>query len=206
MTLVEIPETILDLHPSLALSMDHVYVQGISMLHSISGGYRFMTIEVARDQKKPSKNNTVRSASKVLNIYNARGLHVSQINADNEFECIRNNMRTIPMNIVVAGEHVGDIERYNGTIKERIRCHVHRFSYTRYPKEMVIGCVTHSVKGLNQLPANNGILEDQIPATLVIGAPSPNYQDITKLDFGNCILAHTARQRTNNNNPRMYRY
>ena len=130
MPLVEIPETILDLHPSLALSIDYVYVQGIPMLHSISSGYRFRTIEAVRDQNKPSKNTTLRSASKVVNIYNVRGLKISQINANNEFKCIRDNMRPIPMNIIVAGEHVGDIDRSNIPIKERTRYHVHRLPYT----------------------------------------------------------------------------
>ena len=107
------------------------------------------------------------------------------------------------MNTLAAGEHVDDIERSNRTIKERTRCHLHILPYTRYPKEMVIGCVTHSVKVLNQLPADNGMSEDQGPATLVTGAPSPDYQDISQLNFGDCVLAHTARQKTNNNNPRL---
>ena len=111
-------------------------------------------------------------------------------------------MIPIPMNIVAEGEHLGDIERSSRIIKESARCHVHRLTYTRYPKEMVIGCVTHSVKELNQLPADSGISEDQIPATLVTGAPSPIYQDITKLSFRDYVLVHTARQRTNDNNPR----
>ena len=127
---------------------------------------------------------------------------MAQINADNEFECIREDMRPIPMNIVAAGEHVGDVERSNRTIKERTRCHVHRLPFARYPKEIVIGCVTHSVKSLNQVPADNGISEDQSPATLVTGAPSPDYRHISKLNFGDYVLAHTTRQRTNDNNPR----
>ena len=57
---------------------------------------------------------------------------------------------------------------------------------------MVIGCVIHSVKCLNQLPADNGISEDQSPATLVTGAPSLDYKEITKLNFGDYVLAHTT--------------
>ena len=97
------------------------------------------------------------------------------------------------MNIGVVGEHICDIEGSNQTIKKRTRCHVHILPYTRYLKEMVTGCVTHSVKGLNQLPADDGISEDQCPATLVTGAPSPDYQNIFQLNFGNYVLAHTSR-------------
>lgn len=52
---------------------------------------------------------------------------------------------------------------------------------------MVIRCVTHCVKGVNQLPAYNGMLEDQSPSTLAIGAQRPSY-------FGEYILAHTVRK------------
>ena len=46
-------------------------------------------------------------------MYKARDLSVSQINADNEFECIRETMRPIPLNIVAVGDHVSDVERYD---------------------------------------------------------------------------------------------
>ena len=124
MPLVEILATILNLHPTVTLSMDCVFIQGIPMLHSISSGYTFRAIEVVRVQK-PNKKITVEAASKVVNIYKARGLQVAQINADNEFECIQEDMRPIPMNIVAVGEHVGYIERSNWKIKERRQCHVH---------------------------------------------------------------------------------
>lgn len=120
MPLVEILDIILDLHPSPVLSMDYVYVQSIPMLHSISSVYTFRTIEAVRDQSKPSKSTTVRWASKLVNTCNARGLQVSQINAGNKLECIRENMRPIPMNIVAAREHVGGIKKSNRTIKERM--------------------------------------------------------------------------------------
>ena len=70
---------------------------------------------------------------------------------------------------------------------------MHRLPYVRYPKEMVIGRVIYSVKSLNQLPEHDSISEDQSPATLVVGAPSPDYNTIKQLNFGDYVLAHTAR-------------
>ena len=52
--MVEIPSTILDLHPTVMLSMDYVYIQSIPMLHTISRGYKFRTIEAVR-VKTPTK-------------------------------------------------------------------------------------------------------------------------------------------------------
>ena len=102
MSLVEISATILDLHPTVTLSMDYVFIQGIPMLYSILSGYKFRTIEAVRVQKL-NKKITVETASKVVNIYKARGLQVAQINADNEFERIQKDMRPITMNISVIG-------------------------------------------------------------------------------------------------------
>ena len=45
MPLVEISATILDLHPTVTLSMDYVFIQGIPMLYSILSGYKFRIIE-----------------------------------------------------------------------------------------------------------------------------------------------------------------
>ena len=45
MPLVKIPATILDLHLTVTLSMDYVFIQGIPMLHSILSGYKFRIIE-----------------------------------------------------------------------------------------------------------------------------------------------------------------
>ena len=55
---------------------------------------------------------------------------------------------------------------------------------------------------LNQLPEHNSISEDRISPTLVVGALSPDYNTIKQLNFGDYVLAHTARSRTNDNNPR----
>ena len=113
-------------------------------------------------------------------------------------------MRLIPilMSIVAAGEHVGDIESSNRTIKEQTRCHVYRLPFPRYPKEMFIGCTTHSVKCLNQLLVDDGILNDQSPTTLVARTLIPDYQHISKLNFGDCVLAYATRKSTNDNSLR----
>ena len=57
-------------------------------------------------------------------MYHARGIHVNQINTDNEFECIRNNILPINLNVVAAEEHVGDVERSIRTLKEGTRYNI----------------------------------------------------------------------------------
>ena len=50
--MVDIPDTILELHPRIILSADYFFVQGITILHSISSGYSFCAVEHLKDYKK----------------------------------------------------------------------------------------------------------------------------------------------------------
>ena len=48
---------------------------------------------------------------RVIRMYHSRGLKVTQVNIDNEFKCIREEVRPININTVAARGHVGDIDR-----------------------------------------------------------------------------------------------
>ena len=52
-----------------------------------------------------------------MNVFKKRGIGISQINGDNEFDYIREKIQPINLNIVAAGEYVGDIERENRSLK-----------------------------------------------------------------------------------------
>ena len=58
---------------------------------------------------------------RVINLYKTRGFEVKQINGDNEFMCISNEVLPVKMNIVAADEHVGEVERSIRTIKDGTR-------------------------------------------------------------------------------------
>ena len=102
-------------------------------------------------------------------MYHTRGLRVVQLNGDNEFACIEEDIRPTRLNMVAADEHVGDIERSGRTVKECTRCHVHRNPYERYTRVMVKGCVVKSIKDLNHLPPTDGISKDPSPDTMITG-------------------------------------
>ena len=140
MTRVNMPDTIKDLHPRINLSADFFFVQGIAFLHSISRGYDFRTIDHIKDfRTKYDKMEMLAGVKACINVYHARGLEVTQLNTDNEFACIEEDIRPVKLNVVAANEHVGNVERSTRTIKECTRCHIHRNPYKRYPKTMVTG-------------------------------------------------------------------
>ena len=90
---------------------------------------------------------------KVLNTYHTRGFDVLNLHADMEFECIKNEMMAVIMNLNASDDHVGEVERSIRTIKERVRADVHGMPFKRLPKLMIIELVRRAVKVLNQFPA-----------------------------------------------------
>ena len=55
---------------------------------------------------------------KAVQLYKVRGLKVVNIHAGNEFECCRDKLNPIVLDIAGAGMHVGEVERSIQTIKE----------------------------------------------------------------------------------------
>ena len=127
---------------------------------------------------------------------------MSQINGDGEFECVRDDVHPINLNVVAAGEHVPDIERGNRSLKDGTRCEIHRCPYHWYPREMVKGCVIRVTKNHNDLPALDGISDVYGPGTLVTGSQRLNYNRIKVLNFGDYVQAHEPVSPTNTSQAR----
>ena len=182
-----IPKMIIDNHNEDAISLYFIFVQGIPFLHSISESYKNRKIEPLRGKKKTDNTDITNMSKRVVNTYHARGIRVSQVNADNEFKVLGDKIAPTKVNIVGAGEHVGNIERSGRTIQERTRCHVHRLPHKRYPAEMTCGCVIKSVKDLNFEIPRDGLSKDLPPSTLIHGTPLPTCHDIQKSNFGDYV-------------------
>ena len=127
---------------------------------------------------------------------------MQQLNADNEFECIRDDILPVNLNVVAAGEHIGDIERANRSLKEGTRCEIHRCPYRWYPREMVKGCVIKVTKDNNDLPLNDGISDTHGPGTLVTGCNRPDYNDLKQLNFGDYVQVKQPMDATNTSKAR----
>ena len=144
----------------------------------------------------------IAQSKRALNVYHVRGITISQLNADNEFGVMVDEVRPMPVNIVGAGEHVGDIERSNRTVQERTRCHVHRLPFSVYPVEMVCGCLIKVTKDLNMEIAGDGVSKELSPGTLITGRVNPSYKEIMALNFGDYVQAHVPASKTNKNESR----
>jgi len=179
---VPLPAPIAEHHRNVTLCTDFFFVQGLAFLHTISRNIGFRTVAPVQDRSKPTILRGELRA--VLSLYSARGLTVHDIHADNEFECVREEMRPSNMNVVPADSHVGEIERSIRTVKERMRSTAHGLPFKRLPRVMVRELAASAVHdGLNQFPWKHGISTTLSPSAIVTGQPLPDYNHM-RIELG----------------------
>ena len=190
---VPLPPPILDNHRNVTVCADFFYVQGNPFLHTISRNIGYRTSSPVPDR---SYKTILSELTSVTTLYGTRGFTVRDIHADHEFECIRNDMLPIVLDIVPADGHVGEIERSIRTIKERLRSCVHGLPFKRLPRILLQGMVAHVMQCLNQFPWDNGISDTLSPASIVTGVPLPDFNSLT-LEFGSYVQVFEDNNPTN---------
>ncbi len=98
-----------------------------------------------------SKEIMLKFVKKTLEIVRERGLIVTEIRADQEFDCIRDDIIPIHSNLASPGEHVPEVERSIRTIKERARALFHDLPHKFLPKVMIEACIFNAVRLFNSI-------------------------------------------------------
>ena len=90
---------------------------------------------------------------------------------DGQFESARGALTElgITVNITFRDEHVGDIERYIRTVKERVHATYNSMPFTTIPPRMIMEMVKHAIFWLNAFPHATRISSTQSPRMLVTG-------------------------------------
>jgi hypothetical protein len=184
---VQVPGFILQHHSDVTLCMDIFYVKGHPFFHTISRKVQFRTVAPVLNRNKAT---LLREIKPVLAMYKSRGFNISDLHADMEFECIRNDVLPSRLNVTAANK------RSIRTMKERARTTIHGLPFKRLPKLMIQAVVYHAAKGLNQFPAKNGISDTLSPLTIMTGRANPDYNDL-KLDFGSYLQVFEDNTPTN---------
>jgi hypothetical protein len=180
---VPLPPPILEHHMDVTLCVDLFFVQGLVFLHTISRKIGFRTVSYITDRHTTKFHHELKA---VLHLYKSRGFNICDIHCDNEFECIREEVRPIRLNVVPADSHVGEVERSIRTIKERLRACAHGLPFKRLPKLMIIHMTADVVRCLNQFPWKYGISETLSPSAIVTGAATPDYSAM-RVEFGSYV-------------------
>ena len=92
-----LPKSILVNHRKVHIMVDYMFVQGVQFLTTISHKLKFRTAEALPyvNKRGVKKEDILNGIKKVIKLYKARGLTVEQVHGDNEFECIREDIRPV---------------------------------------------------------------------------------------------------------------
>jgi hypothetical protein len=121
-----------------------MFVSKIPFLVTISRSIKFGTAEMLPNRQAKSLATAMRN---VIRLYKGRGFNVPFVIMDGEFESIRGDLgdEGATLNTTSNDEHVGDIERYIRTVKERCRCIYNTLPFTNMPGRMMVEMVYTSV-------------------------------------------------------------
>ena len=79
---------------------------------------------------------------------------------------------------------------------------MHSLPYFRYPRVLAVGCVIKVCKDENSLPAQNGVSSTTSPGTFILGTPRPDFNVMSRLNFGDYVHVFEVRKTTNSMKPR----
>ena len=97
------------------------------------------------------------SFQKVIKIHKTRGFNAEYICGDQQFECIREDIRPILLKIASVGEHVPDVELSIQTVKGYIRTVYQSLPYNKFSPLMIKEMIEYQVSIRNKFPTQNGI-------------------------------------------------
>jgi hypothetical protein len=109
-----------------------MFVNKIAFIVTISRNLHFGTVEAIPNQHATTFINAIQAVSQV---YRRGGFIVEHALVDNQFTALKGDLADIGIALNETGrdEHVGEIERYIRTVKERARCTYNTLSYAVMP-------------------------------------------------------------------------
>lgn len=183
-----LPPKIMSRYRDVTLACDIMFVNKVPMLVTISRNIRFATVEGLQDRKAETLTKAIKS---VVSIYRRGGFRVITVLMDGEFEIMRDELADIGvmMNTTARDEHVGDIERYIRTLKERMRAIYNTLPFDRMPHRLIIEMAKYSVYWLNSFPHPNGVSDALSPRTIVTGQVV-DFNRHCRFEFGQYVQTH----------------
>lgn len=193
-----LPDPVFQQHRSVTVCMDVMYVNGQAMLVTISRGIKFGTVEGLTNR---SIRTLIRAINNVRKLYVTNGFRVVEVLADGEFAHLKDGLAEmgITFNGTAADEHVGDIERYIRTVKERMRSCYAELPFAKIPRRMVIELAKYCVFWLNAFPSQSGISDTISPRT-IITRQEVDFNHHCRYEFGQYL--HTHEKHRNDMQPR----
>ena len=190
--------TILKHYGEVTLCVDLMYVNKVPLLVTLSRNIKFGTVEAVLDQKEAT---ILRCVKGVVSLYRKAGFKVTTTLMDGEFVPLRSGLAELGLrlNETSRDEHVGDIERYIRTVKERMRAIYNTLPFQKIPARLVIEMAKTAVFWLNAFPMAGGASHDLSPRTIITGQQL-DYKRHCRFQFGEYTQTH--EEHNNSMNPR----
>lgn len=136
--LVSIPQQLYERIQEVVLAADVMFVDGLPFFVTLSRGIKLFTIEYL-----PSRtvDQLISNLNKAIKLYRRGGYVVRVALMDMEFEPLVRKSEDVVINTTAAREHVGDIERYIRTQKERARSVIAELPYREFLPDPFIICL-----------------------------------------------------------------
>jgi hypothetical protein len=189
-----IPDDFHRLHKFVVLTAGVMFVNGMAFLTMLSRKLQLATVE-----QLPLRTATQLSNSliKIVKLYACiTGFIVRVIMMDQEFDKVEEACDMVEINTTAARKHVGEIERFIRTIKERSRALMSDLPYNILLHQITIHLVYFAVLWLNSLPAAAGVSKKYSPREIVLGCEL-DFDKHCKATFGSYVEAHKDPTITN---------
>ena len=193
-----VPTNILKRYQKVTLCVDIMYVNRVVMVVSISRNIKFRTIKAIPNNKS---GVILKSMQAIIQIYRRNGFAVELALMDGEFVHLRGELASmgVTLNDTSCDEHVGDVERFIRTIKERMRAIYNTLPFQKVPARLIVEMGKASVFLLNSVPQKNGLASKLSPRTIVTGQKL-DFKRHCRFQFGQYVQTH--EEHNNSMSPR----
>ena len=178
-----LPADIAKHHSNVTLCLDFFYVQRLPFFHAISRKIGCRQAVAVPDWAKEMMLSFVNMS---IFEYTKHGFDVVDIHTDKEFECLRESLGNVSLEICGPDEHVPEVECSIRTMKETMRATAHGLPYHCLPKHMIAELVAMATHWLNGFPKDDGVSEHMSPHSIITGRARMDYNKLP-LEFSSYV-------------------
>jgi len=161
-----------------------MFINGIAFLITTSENIHFGTVEALPNRQVGTIKDRLFA---VCRLYQSRGFVISVIRGDEEFEPLRGYFPIL--DCCGPDDHIGPIERYIRTVKERVRSTYAMLPFKHVPRLIVVHLAKNSVFWLNAIPHPDGVSRVHSPRYLLTGYEL-TYPQHVRAEFGSYVQTH----------------
>ena len=186
--IIGVPGDVLKQYQRVMLCVDVMYVNKVAMLVSISRNIKFGTVEIIPNNKSAVLLKGLRG---ILQVYHRRGFQVEMALMDGEFGHLRGELGSlgVVLNEASRDEHVGEVERFIRTVKERMRAIYNTLPFQKIPARLVAEMAKACVFWLNSLPPQSNFGNALSPRTIMTGQRL-DFKRHCRFQFGEYVQTH----------------